>query len=164
MQLDYPLQDRHINIGLSLFGIMASEVILAMMVYVLAGGRLVFGWILSVQMLVLLAAVCAMWGILLESLCFGEQEPPFPRGCFVTGGRPLFAGIAYIVLAANELVLMVITLGIGFYHYRPRHSSSSLFETLYREGMMYYVCLSGEVVVILAGPAIEPGYIDILTT
>ncbi|KAH6888221.1 hypothetical protein BKA70DRAFT_1443210 [Coprinopsis sp. MPI-PUGE-AT-0042] len=105
----------------------------------------------------------SLLSLLTNSPAVGEPELPLPTGCYVTGGKYLFAGIGFIVLALNEFILMVVVLGVGFYRYR--HSNSTLVRTLYRDGIFYYVFLflisMGEVIVLLAGP---PEYADLLTT
>ncbi|KAH6873984.1 hypothetical protein BKA70DRAFT_1449830 [Coprinopsis sp. MPI-PUGE-AT-0042] len=153
----------------TVFGIIVSEIILIMMVYGLANENRMVGWWLSIQVLVSLSPQYFMGQemayMIFAGLCpaVGEPELPLPTGCYVTGGKYLFAGIGFIVLALNEFILMVVVLGVGFYRYR--HSNSTLVRTLYRDGIFYYVFLflisMGEVIVLLAGP---PEYADLLTT
>ncbi|KAH6893942.1 hypothetical protein BKA70DRAFT_795244 [Coprinopsis sp. MPI-PUGE-AT-0042] len=138
----------------TVFGILASEIILVMMIYCLANkNRRVGSW-LSVQVVAFAVSACVLWGILLESLQFGKPTLPLPTGCSVTGGKYLFAGIGFVLLALNEFILMVFVLGVGFHRYR--NSNSTLVKTLYRDGIFYYVFLflisMGQVIVILAGP------------
>ncbi|TFK26983.1 hypothetical protein FA15DRAFT_246845 [Coprinopsis marcescibilis] len=147
----------------TVFGILATEAILAKMIYALTHRNQLIKWGLVIEMIAFSIVGIALWAILLNSLRFGPPVLPVPTGCYVVEGKYLFAGIGFILLALNELVFMILALGVGVSRYR--RSNSTLVAVLYRDGTFYYVFLFavslGEVIIILAGP---PEYADLLTT
>ncbi|KAK7007875.1 hypothetical protein R3P38DRAFT_1622096 [Favolaschia claudopus] len=77
------------------------------------------------------------------------------QGCDLAGGTFILVGIPFIILVLNEHLLMIYTLWVGLKTYR--HSRNPLIVTLYVDGIMYFVFLSGwsiaNLITLIAGPA-----------
>ncbi|TFK26606.1 hypothetical protein FA15DRAFT_702711 [Coprinopsis marcescibilis] len=146
----------------TVLGIFASEIMLVMMIYALTSNKIIRWWLIG-QTVTVGSAACVTLGIFSASLQFGEAPLPIPTGCLLVGGKFIFAGVGFIILALNQFSLMVIVLGVGVARYR--HSNSTLVKVLYRDGVFYYVFLflvsAAEVVVLLLAPS---ELSDLLTT
>ncbi|KAJ7447542.1 hypothetical protein B0H11DRAFT_2082580 [Mycena galericulata] len=80
----------------------------------------------------------------------GSKYAPPPLnlpGCDLTGGKFILVGIPFIIIVLNELVLMIYTMWLGLQTYR--HSHNPLIVTLYRDGIAYFVFMSGASFVII---------------
>ncbi|KAF9465762.1 hypothetical protein BDZ94DRAFT_302624 [Collybia nuda] len=146
----------------SLVGVGAAEVILLLRTYAL--------WDRSKQLLIFLVllfiGVFVVGGvsteIFLRSIQYAPLPFPFMRGCFPIAASKLLY-VDFVVALVDETVIMLLTLYVGFKRYR--HSRSRLVTVLYRDGVLYFMCLFmitfSYAVVLIASP---PEYIDLLNT
>ncbi|KAJ7784289.1 hypothetical protein B0H16DRAFT_293030 [Mycena metata] len=137
----------------TILGLAMSEAIFVLRTYALSGRRQKIIYIFGAIYLICVLAIVVMMSVLLRY----QSYSVFPLGlggCNLTGGPIILAGLAFILLLINETALMSYTLWLGFKLYR--HSSSQLVETLYRDGIMYFVflCLgsAANVVLLVAAP------------
>ncbi|KAJ7132938.1 hypothetical protein C8R46DRAFT_1362386 [Mycena filopes] len=122
----------------TIFGLATSEAIFVLRTYALSGRRRKVLIIFGTMYLVSITTVVVVLGIFLRA----QEYSAFPLGlpgCNITGGPLILAGLAFILLLLNETVLMSYTIWIGLKLYRRSHSP--LVETLYRDGITYFMLI-----------------------
>ncbi|RXW24225.1 hypothetical protein EST38_g1630 [Candolleomyces aberdarensis] len=93
-----------------------------------------------------------------------DSDLPVPsvHGCNLSGGTPLLF-LAFVLLLLHEVIVMVITLVIGFRKYL--NLRTPLIRTLYRDGTIFFVLIFlvslANIVNLAAG---VPEYLDLFTT
>ncbi|KAK7065080.1 hypothetical protein R3P38DRAFT_2490995, partial [Favolaschia claudopus] len=152
-----------------LSGISLAEAILVLRTYAVSGQNArilrIFGSVWAVGVTTSLVTLSLF---IRSSKCksyplFHAITPLNLQGCDLAGGTFILVGIPFIILVLNELLLMIYTLWVGLKTYR--HSRNPLVVTLYVDGMMYFVFLSGSssppplgwsianLITLIAGPA-----------
>ncbi|KAF7367829.1 hypothetical protein MSAN_00847300 [Mycena sanguinolenta] len=159
----------------NVFGIAVAEAIFVLRTYALSGRQpkilLIFGTIYSVnisipvrpssqdQTLIVgsqtcLVATIVMIGIFLRNMIYSPPPLGIPV-CNLTGGPFILVGLSFILVLLNETALMSYTLRIMVKTYRYNHSP--LVETLFRDGITYYVflCLgsAANIVILVSAPS-----------
>ncbi|KAJ6505397.1 hypothetical protein C8R45DRAFT_972575 [Mycena sanguinolenta] len=146
-----------LNTGIAagnVFGIAVAEAIFVLRTYALSGRQhnvlVIFGAIYSTCLL----ATIVMIGIFLRNMIYSPPPLGIPA-CNLTGGPFILVGLSFILVLLNETALMSYTLRIMVKTYR--HNHSPLVETLFRDGITYYVflCLgsAANVVILVSAPS-----------
>jgi len=137
----------------TLFGISVAEVILVLRTAALWGNNKKILWSLSL-VLAALVIICMVF----QSLFLNSQTakpPPFPSisGCNLVGGNPIVI-FNFIFLIMFEIAILVLTTYRWFKRFKG--SANPLVATLYRDGIVFFVCLSlislGNVLILSLGP------------
>ncbi|KIP12181.1 hypothetical protein PHLGIDRAFT_113962 [Phlebiopsis gigantea 11061_1 CR5-6] len=110
-------------------------------------------WTVAVIWTVLVLANVPMLIIFTRSLDFGPPPLPTIPGCnLVNASNIAFGSFFSVLLMEISVVVLTVYKGIS----DVRRSSSTLVLTLYRDGVLYFVCLLalslGNVLVIIAAP------------
>ncbi|KAF9465347.1 hypothetical protein BDZ94DRAFT_393144 [Collybia nuda] len=146
----------------TVIGVGAAEIILLLRTYAL--------WDRSKRILIFLVllfiGVFTTGGvsteIFLRSIRYAPLPLPFMRGCFPVAASKLLY-VDFVVLLVDETTIMLLTLYVGIRRFR--HSRSRLVTVLYRDGVLYFMCLFmitlSYAVVLIASP---PEYLDLLNT
>jgi len=123
----------------TVFGIGVAEAILVLRTYALSGrkrGALIF--FMSMWGSALIAS-CVLLELFLRSISFGPPPIPEIPGCYLTKGSVAYVFISFLIVLANDTIIMIYTLWIGLWNFR--HSHNPLVTVLYRDGIMYYLIL-----------------------
>ncbi|EJD38832.1 hypothetical protein AURDEDRAFT_187635 [Auricularia subglabra TFB-10046 SS5] len=117
-------------------GITVAETVLILRTWALWGGRriVLFG------LAFLLFAITAVngWIVFEYTRHTRLAEVPGIGGCVVTSTTHIIA-LAWILVSAFELVILLMTVAKGIQHFKE--SSSTLIGSLYRDGILYYLSL-----------------------
>ncbi|KAJ2913971.1 hypothetical protein MD484_g6451, partial [Candolleomyces efflorescens] len=145
------------NSWLMTAGIISTEAILVIRTYGIVGGSRKFLIYLIIQMALLCGAGFVILGIALPSWVYG-LPPPGYNGCFLlhTPGFGHLLFITFIIILLHEIILMVITLYIGWSKYRGQHRTP-LIWILYRDGTLFFVLTAANIINILANSQGEVG-------
>ncbi|KIP12202.1 hypothetical protein PHLGIDRAFT_113980 [Phlebiopsis gigantea 11061_1 CR5-6] len=134
-------------------GFAAAELILVWRTYAIWEKSKRIWWIVSVIWTVLLLVNVPILTIFTRSLEFGP--PPLPQipGCNLVDASNIAFG-SFLSVLLTEITVVVLTVYKGISD--VRNSSSTLVLTLYRDGILYFICLLvmslGTVLVIVAAP------------
>ncbi|TFK25839.1 hypothetical protein FA15DRAFT_323523 [Coprinopsis marcescibilis] len=142
--------------ALTVLGVCASQALLFIRVYALAGCTPV----LNVSMASIGAITWSALVALLAKYHVGLQiiEPPIPAlACFQSSGQGYLVSIMWGIVLANELVMMTLTLASGWRQHR--HSRSPLTGILYRNGSAYFAGIVASSVVNITVGLVAPRYV-----
>ncbi|KAF8148397.1 hypothetical protein B0H34DRAFT_262319 [Crassisporium funariophilum] len=149
--------------GMFIVGFAASELLLTLRTWAVWNRSRRLAFVLPI--LYIGCWGCGFWFsyLFLSSLEFGEINHPGFIGCFITAANGILTGcwIVLIVWDALTLVLMIIP---GVEAYRSR-KHTRLYEVVYRDGVLYYVCLFGlSCVNIILIKTLPATYINLLSS
>ncbi|KAJ7576006.1 hypothetical protein C8J56DRAFT_974328 [Mycena floridula] len=117
------------------FGIILAEVIMMLRTYAIWGcERKVAIFFIGLSVVTFVPAIVVAQ-LELSSLIYVES--PYP-GCYLSHSSPIII-VAYILLAMCESVIAIM-MGIKAFQHLP-HSHSRWVESLYKNGLLYYLCL-----------------------
>lgn len=143
-------------------GMSISEYILLARTYALYGRSRKIGLILGIGIV-----ICTMIGIVtislfLTSLVFGPLPSPEIPGCLLKQGSDIVF-VNFVILLIWEFLVVVLTAYRGIKSLRG--SRAPLVQTLYRDGIFFFVCLlvlsTANIVVLIVAPL---EYLDLLDT
>ncbi|KAJ7454727.1 hypothetical protein FB451DRAFT_1279110 [Mycena latifolia] len=144
------------------FGIAMAEAILVLRTYALMGCSARVLTVFGIQYVVILCTTIVVLSLFLKSLKFGPPPLPTVVGCQLADGSVILV-VAFILVLLNETIMMICTLWVGVKRYR--HTYNPLINTLYRDGITYFVLLflisSGNLAVLIWGPL---ELVDLLNT
>ncbi|EJD38835.1 hypothetical protein AURDEDRAFT_172155 [Auricularia subglabra TFB-10046 SS5] len=123
-----------------LFGITASEMVLILRTWAIWGARRSTLLLLSLLLLAVTIVNCYIVEYYIEhtTIVRGKGFLPGVTGCILVHSTRR-VGVAWICETVFELVIVVLTLIKGIEHFKT--SSLSLFPSLYRDGVLYFVFL-----------------------
>ncbi|KAG1805866.1 hypothetical protein EV424DRAFT_257292 [Suillus variegatus] len=123
--------------GIHFLGIIAAEGLLIVRVYAFSGNKkayLVF--LLSFGLAILLGSV------VLSAAPINLDIPgPVTPPCAFVGSLRISSALPYGLLMFFEIVLMSITVFLRYSHYLGSHSSA-LVKSIYRDGLLYMICIT----------------------
>ncbi|KAJ2932072.1 hypothetical protein H1R20_g5024, partial [Candolleomyces eurysporus] len=122
-----------------------SEAVIFIRLYALSRQTALFRWWLIVQFCAVWATIVGLLGPFLDS--FQWIASPFPQhvACMAVAVNTLYATIPFGLLMANEALIMLVMLYIGFMRYRD--TRSSLVKIFYRDGFVFFLALAASSVV-----------------
>ncbi|KAG2137551.1 hypothetical protein DEU56DRAFT_804426 [Suillus clintonianus] len=119
--------------GIHFLGIIASEVLLIVRIYVFSGSKKAYLIILLSFGLVILAAC-----VILSAAPINLDIPGVALPCVFEGAHS--SALVYGLLSFFEIVLMSIMAFLRYQHYLGSHST--LMKSIYRDGLLYMFCIT----------------------
>ncbi|RXW15898.1 hypothetical protein EST38_g9951 [Candolleomyces aberdarensis] len=116
--------------------------------YALSRQSKFFRWWLIVQFFAVQVTIFALIGPFLASFRWAPSPVPQYVACVPVAANPLYAAISFALLMANETLITLVMLYIGFM--KHRHTRSPLVKIFYRDGFVFFLFLTASSVVNIA--------------
>ncbi|RXW15544.1 hypothetical protein EST38_g10309 [Candolleomyces aberdarensis] len=117
----------------------ASSAVIFIRLYALSRQSTFFRRWLIVQFFAVQAAIFALLGPFLASFRWVPSPVPQHLACLPPFANPLYATILFALMMANETLITLVMLYIGFM--RHRHTRSPLVKIFYRDGFIFFLLL-----------------------
>ncbi|EJD38842.1 hypothetical protein AURDEDRAFT_146763 [Auricularia subglabra TFB-10046 SS5] len=124
-----------------ILGIAASEIILVLRTWAIWNGMRYMLLSLGLLLLSVFVAACYLVAFYISESTFisASSVAPGLSGCVLRSSTQRVA-LAWIIFTAFELLIVVLTLVKGIEHFK-HGSSSNLLTSLYRDGIIYFICM-----------------------
>ncbi|KAJ3528616.1 hypothetical protein NMY22_g9338 [Coprinellus aureogranulatus] len=129
------------GVALTLIGVVLAEVILYLRVYALSGGSQWVGVLLGVLFVALHGTTFVFLIRFIKSLEYSLSPLPKVIGCLPIKGSPKDLSIVFVLIMASELAILAITIWTLLSKFRQ--SKNQLVSIFYRDGVVYFLLLTG---------------------